>query len=335
MDFQHKISVIVCTYNQETTIGRTLDSILSQKCSWPVEIIIGEDCSTDRTRQVCREYADRYPGQIRLIENLRNKGLCDNYFDCLLKAEGTYIAELAGDDEWCDPMKLEKELTILEQHPEVVLVHTDYQLRNESDGKIEPSPANPYPKDASIKGSKLTPSILTQTRRPVIHLCTAMYRNESFRNVYSVHSDLFRSKNLVCEDLPFMAILSTQGDFAYIDEVTLTYSIGTTLSHTCDETRQFHFVRSCTQLSYDLIQRLQLPMDRTFHRYFSYRVFAMMMHAFRTHDEALRLETRKCAARWNARLELRTLLIALLTSNNALWNAALFCRKQLLQLIRN
>lgn len=63
-----KVSVIVLTYNQEKLIGRTLDSIIAQECDFPFEIIVGEDCSTDGTLTVCREYEARYPGIIRLCQ---------------------------------------------------------------------------------------------------------------------------------------------------------------------------------------------------------------------------------------------------------------------------
>ena len=134
---ENKISVIVATYNQEDTIGRTLDSILMQQCHVPYEIVIGEDCSTDSTRTVCQEYAKKHPDVIRLFANQKNKGLIDNYFDCLLACEGQYIAECAGDDFWTDPLKLEKEVTILEEHPEVTLVHTDWCRYNERRGQYK------------------------------------------------------------------------------------------------------------------------------------------------------------------------------------------------------
>ena len=109
---ENLISVVVCTYNQEDTIARTLDSILMQQCHVPYEIIIGEDCSTDHTRDICKSYAEKHPNVIRLIANKQNKGVLDNYFDCLLAAQGKYIADCAGDDFWTDPLKLEKEVTI-------------------------------------------------------------------------------------------------------------------------------------------------------------------------------------------------------------------------------
>ena len=97
---EDKISVIVTTYNQEDTIGRTLNSILAQKCHLPIEIIIGEDCSTDNTRSVCKDYAQRYPQIIRLMPKAENKGIQNNYYDCLLECKGKYIADCAGDDFW-------------------------------------------------------------------------------------------------------------------------------------------------------------------------------------------------------------------------------------------
>ena len=63
------ISVIVVTYNQEATIGRTLDSILMQQCHVPYEIVIGEDCSSDQTLAVCEQYAEKHPDKIRLLAN--------------------------------------------------------------------------------------------------------------------------------------------------------------------------------------------------------------------------------------------------------------------------
>ena len=122
---ENKISVIVTTYNQERTIGRTLDSILVQQCSIPIEIVVGDDCSTDGTLRVVEQYINRTKEkangkfEIKLLANERNKGIVDNYFGCLMACSGQYIADCAGDDYWCDILKLEKELRILEQYSDV------------------------------------------------------------------------------------------------------------------------------------------------------------------------------------------------------------------------
>jgi len=83
-----KVSVIVCTYNQEDTIGAALDSILAQKTDFDFEIVVADDCSADRTPAICREYAGRYPGKVRAIINEENKGIADNYYDTLYECRG-------------------------------------------------------------------------------------------------------------------------------------------------------------------------------------------------------------------------------------------------------
>ena len=174
---EDKISVIVATYNQEDTIARTLDSVLMQQCHVPIEIILGEDCSTDGTLAVCQRYADEHPDVIRLIANKQNKGLVDNYFDCILAAQGKYIADCAGDDFWTDPLKLEKEVCVMEQHPNVNMVLTRWNWFNETTRQISPGPTPPFP-DGIIKGSEMLEPIVTQTNMNVYHLCTSLYRRD-------------------------------------------------------------------------------------------------------------------------------------------------------------
>lgn len=142
---ENLISVIVITYNQELTIGRTLESILHQRCHLPLEIIIGEDASIDGTRKICETYAERYPEVVKLMEKAPNKGIMDNYFDCLLACKGKYIADCAGDDYWTDPEKLEKEVRILEREPDVTLVHTAWQYLDEQTGETLSAPPAPFP----------------------------------------------------------------------------------------------------------------------------------------------------------------------------------------------
>ena len=142
------ISVIVTTYNQEKTIGRALDSVLSQRCHLPVEVIIGEDCSTDHAREICQEYATRYP-QIRLFCNDHNKGIVDNYFDCLLACQGDYIADCAGDDFWIDDQKLEKASRLMEADSSTTTALPRPTDRWRTDARSHPH-TNPYANHPSV-----------------------------------------------------------------------------------------------------------------------------------------------------------------------------------------
>ena len=101
-----------------------LDGILMQKTDFPYEIIIGEDGSTDGTREICIEYANKYPNLIRLflrdrnVSHLTNKDGNDIMLNGKfqkLHARGKYYAPCEGDDYWTDPYKLQKQVDFLEQ----------------------------------------------------------------------------------------------------------------------------------------------------------------------------------------------------------------------------
>ena len=187
------ISVIITTYNQESTIARTLDSVLAQRCQWPIEIVLGEDCSTDGTRDICRQYAEKHADTIRLFANERNKGVIDNYFDCLLQCKGKYIADCAGDDFWTDEHKLQKQLEVMEAHPEVTIAHTEWLYYDETTNATTTPPPAVFTRPLT-DGKLMLPAIITQTNRPVVHLCTSLYRAETILKAYHDDTFMFRNK---------------------------------------------------------------------------------------------------------------------------------------------
>ena len=113
-----KVSVAVITYNQQDTIVQTLDSILCQKGDFELEVVVGEDCSTDNTWAICQEYAERYPERVVLLENTHNLGIMANFARVMKACTGEYVGICAGDDYWCDEQKLQKQLDYFVAHPE-------------------------------------------------------------------------------------------------------------------------------------------------------------------------------------------------------------------------
>jgi len=111
------VSVIIATYNQEEIVGRAIESALAQITDFPVEIIVGEDCSQDRTREIVLGYADRYPGRVRVLCNEKNLFIHRNMISMMKASSARYIAWLDGDDYWTDTSKLQKQVTFLEQNP--------------------------------------------------------------------------------------------------------------------------------------------------------------------------------------------------------------------------
>ena len=320
------ISVVVCTYNQQETIGRTLDSILMQQCQVPFEIVIGEDCSTDGTLAVCKEYAEKHPDIIRILANNPNKGVVNNYFDCILAARGKYIADCAGDDFWTDPLKLEKEVTLMENHSEVTLVHTDWMMYNETTGVVSPSAKKPFTA-AFTHGSEMLEAIITQTQVPVIHLCTSLYRREVVISALQEDEQMFRNPEFGCEDLQVSCVMALTGDIAYLPETTLNYSLGQeSVSFSEDHHKQFRFVRRATALSYHLAEKYHIHSPHV-NAFFQQRLFALAMHALRSKDRELFLEAQQCQQLWNVQETFKIKLVFTVMRHRWLWQAALVARK--------
>jgi glycosyltransferase involved in cell wall biosynthesis len=111
------VSVIIATYNQEAIVGRAIESALRQITDFPVEVVVGEDCSTDNTRAVVSQYAMQYPDRVRVLANPENLFIQRNMVSMMRAAEGRYIAWLDGDDYWTDPAKLQMQVEFLEANP--------------------------------------------------------------------------------------------------------------------------------------------------------------------------------------------------------------------------
>ncbi|MDE5683220.1 MAG: glycosyltransferase family 2 protein [Muribaculaceae bacterium] len=222
-----KVSVIVCTYNQEDTIGAALDSILAQQTDFDFEVVVADDCSADRTPAICREYAERYPGKVRAILNDENKGIADNYYDTLYECRGKYIADLAGDDLWTDPNKLARQAALMDSDPSIVLCHGAWQYLH-PDGSMSFSEDHAVPdQDYVVDGAKMLPYLLQHRKDEVfIHLCTSMYRRDTAIALTQKYSDFFYGRNLTCEDFQLEVLMAASGRIAYDCTPVLAYRTG-------------------------------------------------------------------------------------------------------------
>lgn len=116
-----KVSVCVVTYNQEKYIRQCLQSIMDQVTNFDFEVIVSDDCSTDNTRAIVQEFADRYPGVVKPIFHERNIGALKNFVFVHQQAVGEYIAHVDGDD-YCLPGKLQAQADLLDKDPSCNIV---------------------------------------------------------------------------------------------------------------------------------------------------------------------------------------------------------------------
>jgi glycosyltransferase involved in cell wall biosynthesis len=108
-------------YNHAAYIEHAVRSVLMQETDFDYEIVIGEDCSTDNTRGILLDLQQQYPDKICLLFHERNQGVGKNLLKTLGACSGEYIALLEGDDFWTSPQKLQQQITLLENEPDLAM----------------------------------------------------------------------------------------------------------------------------------------------------------------------------------------------------------------------
>ncbi len=126
------VSVICPTYNQAKYMREGLDSILGQETDFPIEILIGEDCSPDETNQILAEYEESHADILQVYHREKNLKQSRNVYDLFMRSKGKYIIILDLDDYWTDIHKLQKQVDFLETHPEYIGVAHDFALIDEN-----------------------------------------------------------------------------------------------------------------------------------------------------------------------------------------------------------
>lgn len=127
------LTVLLATYNHEKYISRAIDSILMQETDFFFDVLIGEECSTDSTRDIINSYASKYPNKISIIERKQNVGMHENLNSLVQNCKDKYVARLEGDDYWTDNKKLQKQVDFLELNPDFVCCAHNTHIVDEYD----------------------------------------------------------------------------------------------------------------------------------------------------------------------------------------------------------
>lgn len=214
-----KVSILVTTYNQENLITQAINSILAQDVNFAYEIIIGEDASSDRTREVVIELGKQHADKIRVL--LRNPEEADrdrrirlagkiNYLNALRACRGQYIAILDGDDYFTSTHKLQRQVDFLDTHPECAIcfhnVVAIYEDGREPE-RLCPADQKPISDIKQLLWGNFIPA------------CSIMYRREPLIEI----PDWFLTARM--GDWPLNIFKAQQGQIGYIDEVMAAYRV--------------------------------------------------------------------------------------------------------------
>lgn len=170
-----KLSVAMITYNHERFIAQAIESVLAQQSNFDYEVVVGEDCSTDRTREILMDFHRRHPGRIVPLLRDRNLGAMRNFERTITACQGQYVAFLEGDDYWTSSEKLQKQVDFLDAHLDcAICCHRVRFLREAGSENFDvpfevfpPHPAGQYTIEDLLKGNFLM-TCSTVLRRELI-----------------------------------------------------------------------------------------------------------------------------------------------------------------------
>ncbi len=210
------VSVVFITYNHEKYVEKALRSVLEQETDFDFEVVVGEDCSTDRTREIVSSVAAEYPGRVNLLFREKNLGRpTKNVYETTMACKGEFIAYLEGDDYWTDKKKLQKQVDFLRAHPEYIGVTHKSRIIDENDrDHTDPEAleaislydwSGPYSyRDFQISGK--WPG----------HYATLLSRN-IYHNGKMDYTILYRAHDFV-DDAVILLFLLLQGDIYRMDD---------------------------------------------------------------------------------------------------------------------
>ncbi|MFW5870226.1 MAG: glycosyltransferase [Candidatus Sumerlaeota bacterium] len=215
-----RVSVCMLAYNHAPFVAEAIDSVLEQETDFPVEILIGEDESKDGTREICKEYAEKYPDRIRLFLRSREDVIHINgkptgrynLMETLKAARGDYIALLECDDKWIDSDKLQLQVSELDAHPECTICFT--AARREFENAPEKNDIiRPY---IGVKNQYVLEDFFESNQ---IVTCTVMYR----RGYLDPPPNFFG--DIPLGDWPLHLWHAVHGNAFYIDRPTGLYRV--------------------------------------------------------------------------------------------------------------
>jgi glycosyltransferase involved in cell wall biosynthesis len=212
-----KASVSLITYNHAPFIAQAIESVLMQQTEFEFELLIGEDDSTDGTREIVKSYQAKHPDKIRLLLNDRKNVVYVNgkptgqwnFVNNIRNTRGQYVALLDGDDYWTSPLKLQKQVAFLETNPDCALCFHNVRILDESDpGRLDLHHAGP------MRGRYDLEDLLTGN---FMHTCSVVFRARLF--------DDFPAWIFKCAmgDWPLHVLNAQHGRIGYLDEVMGVY----------------------------------------------------------------------------------------------------------------
>jgi glycosyltransferase involved in cell wall biosynthesis len=205
------VSIFCITYNHEKFIRDAIGGFLMQETTFPVEIFIHDDASSDGTAQIVKEYAARYPQLFWTVlqtENQWSKGNKKILWDYLARQRGEFIAMCEGDDYWISPHKLEKQVALLEENHAASGSFHVARVMDDQGNDAGADPPEVYQRDRNFEDACFSYWLPT---------CSLVFRRRCAPH------DMAWASHLLMGDVPLIAELCHQGPLKFINEEMSVY----------------------------------------------------------------------------------------------------------------
>jgi glycosyltransferase involved in cell wall biosynthesis len=257
------VSVWMTTYNHEPYVGRAVEGVLMQVTDFTMELVIGEDCSTDRTCEIVMEYQKRHPNVVRVITSNRNVGLFENDRRVNKALRGKYVAFCEGDDYWIHPRKLQMQVDIMEADPGVGLVHGGYhKFLAPRNRLVKWQQWRPRAVAPAKYDDLFTQLLAGQYQRPTTpHTSNVCMRRDLYLAVRENNPDSFREEFIVVDTQTWLEAARLTR-FAFIDEPLAVYNYQPdSISNTQDMDRRIDFFQTMTRMQLHMCRKYGCPRD--------------------------------------------------------------------------
>jgi glycosyltransferase involved in cell wall biosynthesis len=208
------LTVVVCTFNQESTVVETLNSVMSQQVDFPIQILVHDDCSTDNSLIAIYRTLANSPFPYKVLSPKINQyqfGM-DFFYNLFADVETKYIAVCDGDDLWTDPLKLQKQIQVLEADSKIKICHHKFDVVDmKSDDYLYSWPPEVFRRNF-LPGTELA-------KENFIGTCAVVFRRDSLPKRIAGYS------RLGIGDYPLWGLIAQDSPIAFVDESMAKYRL--------------------------------------------------------------------------------------------------------------